>query len=53
MRNLFNKKNKTTVDPKKLEEFNIELGQLLTKYGFEMGIEDVPATKKIIVTPRK
>ncbi len=37
----------------KLAEFNKELTALLKKYGVILTIEDVPATKKIVVAPVK
>ncbi len=37
----------------KLKEFNQELTDLLKKYEVTLTIEDVPATKRIVVAPVK
>lgn len=39
------------MDKEKLAEFNNELKALLEKYNVSLTIEDVPATKRIVVAP--
>jgi len=41
------------MDEQKLKGFNVRLSALLLEYDCDLAIEDVPATKKIIVVPKK
>lgn len=41
------------MDEAKLKEFNEELKALLEKYNVALTIEDVPATKKIVVVSKE
>lgn len=46
-------KNVGKMEAEKLKEFNKELQALLTKYEVTLTIEDVPASKKIVITSIK
>lgn len=41
------------MDKETLEKFNTELKALLVKYDVSLTLEDVPATKKIVVVSNK
>lgn len=41
------------MEPELQQQFNEEMRALLEKYEVELGIEDIPATKKIVIVPKK